>query len=92
MQGVQIKEAQIPFASLTLFCAIDDSGLFGNYCHEIHPPGLEFFKKNEHGGERVSFLDLDIKTANKQLLICPFGKRDVFSFSIVNCQNIIPRK
>ena len=39
--------------------------------------------KNEHGGEQVSFLDLDIKLKNKEFSISLFDKRDGFPFTIV---------
>ena len=62
-------------------CAINDGGLFERYHHEIYPPELEL--KKEHGGERVSFLDLDIKKVNKKFEVCLYDKRDSFPFSIV---------
>ena len=60
-------------------CAINDGGLFEKHHHEIYPPELEL--KKEHGGQRVSFLDLEIKIA--QFATCLYDKRDAFPFSIV---------
>ena len=62
-------------------CAINDDGLFERHHHEIYPPELEL--KKEHGGERVSFLDLEIAKANKKFEMCLYDKRDAFPFSIV---------
>ena len=62
-------------------CAINDDGLFERHHHEIYPPELEL--KKEHGGERVSFLDLEIKKNNKKFEMCLYDKRDAFPFTIV---------
>ena len=62
-------------------CAINDGGLFEKHHHEIYPPELEL--KKEHGGERVSFLDLEIKIEQRQFVTCLYDKRDAFPFSIV---------
>ena len=62
-------------------CAINDGGLFEKHCKEIYPRELEL--KKEHGGDRASFLDLDIKIAERQFSFSLFDKRDAFPFSIV---------
>ena len=64
-------------------CAINDDGLFEKHHHEIYPPEVEL--KKERGGERVSFLDLEIKITQtqRQFVTSLYDKRDAFPFSIV---------
>ena len=62
-------------------CAINDESLFEKHCKEIYPRELEL--KKEHGGDRASFLDMDIKVAERKFSISLFDKRDAFPFSIV---------
>ena len=62
-------------------CAINDDGLFEQHYKDIYPPELEL--KKEHGDDRATFLDLDIKITEKQFSTCLFDKRDSFPFSIV---------
>ena len=61
--------------------AINDDGEFEKNFPDIYPPELEL--KKEHGGEQVSFLDLDITSSNKQFSISLYDKRDAFPFKIV---------
>ena len=71
--------------------AINDGGMFENNIHEIYPPELEL--KKEHGGDQVSFLDLDISLIDKGFSIKLFDKRDAFPFSIVRmpyCSSNMP--
>ena len=69
------------FRFISNLCAIIDDGLFEKHHHEIYPPDLEL--KKEHGGERVSFLNLEIKITQRQFVTCLYDKHDAFPFSIV---------
>ena len=71
--------------------AINDDGEFERNIHDIYPSELEL--KKEHGGDQVSFLDLDVSLRNKEFSIKLFDKRDAFPFSIVRmpyCSSNMP--
>ena len=73
--------------------AINDNGEFERNIHDIYPSELEL--KKEHGGDHVSFLDLDVSLNNKAFSIKLFDKRDAFPFSIVRmpyCSSNMPSK
>ena len=70
--------------------AVNDDGEFERCFKEIYPEELEL--KKEHGGESVSFLDLNISLNVNGFETGLYDKRDAFPFSIVRmpykCSNI----
>ena len=61
--------------------AINDDGEFENCFTDIYPKELEL--KKEHGGDNVSFLDLNISIKGRSFETSLYEKRDSFPFSIV---------
>ena len=60
---------------------VNDNGLFLENFKEIYPPELQL--NIEHSGDRVTYLDLDIRNDNGHADVKLFDKRDDFPFSIV---------
>ena len=74
--------------------AMNDGGLFEEFCSEIYPHELELKKENNENTQ-ATFLDLDIKIKNKQFITKLYDKRDDFPFAIVRMpylSNNMPRQ
>ena len=73
-----------------IFFAMNDGGEFGRSFPQIYPEELEL--KEEHSGDHVTFLCIDVTIENKRFIFKLYDKRDDFTFSIVRmphtCSNI----
>ena len=70
---------------------INDNGLFNENFKEIYPPELQL--NLESSGDRITFLDIDLRNVEGRLDVRLFDKRDSFSFEIVRlpfCSSNMP--
>ena len=70
---------------------INDNGLFNENFKEIYPQELQL--NLESSGDRITFLDIDLRNVEGRLDVRLFDKRDSFSFEIVRlpfCSSNMP--